>query len=122
MRRIFLFLGITLGVALVLAEHRRSSNRSAWPARSSRPSPPRIATEDAEPDTSPPKHTRTAGGRSDVRTSDPELTRLPRQALFEIGRDLGIDLRDLIVMRSDQLIGAIREVGTPRPSGADPST
>jgi hypothetical protein len=122
MRRIFLFLGITLGVALVLAEHRRSSNRSAWPARSSRPSPPRIATEDAEPDTSPPKlYAHRAGGRSDVRTSDPELTGLPRQALFEIGRDLGIDLRDLIVMRSDQLIGAIREVGTPRPSGADPS-
>ena len=62
-----------------------------------------------------------AAGRT-VRTSDPELTGLPRQALFEIGRDLGIDLRDLIVMRSDQLIGAIREVGTPRPSGADPST
>ena len=123
MRRIFLFLGITLGVALVLAEHRRSSNRSARPARSSRPIPPRIAREDVRSGTSPPgRYAQVAGGRSDSRTSDPALTSLPRQELFEIGRDLGIDLRDLIVMRSDQMIGAIREVGTPRPNGADPST
>ena len=123
MRRILLFLGVTLGVALVLAEHRRSSNRSSWPARSSRAALPRIAGEDVRSGTSPQgQYARVAGGRSDGRPSEPALTNLPRQALFEIGRDLGIDLRDLIVMRSDQMIGAIREVGTPRPNGADPST
>ena len=53
MRRIVLFLGITLGVALGLAEHRRSNNRSARPARSFRPTPPRIIREDVRPGTAP---------------------------------------------------------------------
>ena len=123
MRRIVLFLGITFGVALVWAEHRRSNNRSARPARNFRRIPPRIAREDVRYGTAPPgEYAYVAGGRSDGRPSEPALTSLPRQALFEIGRDLGIDLRDLIVMRSDQMIGAIREVGTPRPSDADQST
>jgi hypothetical protein len=117
MRRLLLFLGIGLGVVLLLAEHRRSGNRSSSTAPVSPHSPSATAADGAAVGPSPQESFPNGAGReSGSRAPDPELINLPRQALFEIGRDLGIDLRDLIVMRSDQLIGAISEAGTRRPS------